>query len=155
MQMQQSTSYDIHSLLLDSHYLILIYLAKRLDGTGSGDGDLGLGLCLVSFHELQIQLARLTSGVGTLSLDLPDEVLSLGDFTEDDVLTVQPGGNDGGDEELGSVGVGSSVGHGEQEGLVVPQLEVLISELVSVDGLSTGTVVVGELIVSKIEVNRS
>jgi hypothetical protein len=48
MQMQQSTSYDIHSLLLDSHYLILIYLAKRLDGTGSGDGDLGLGLCLVS-----------------------------------------------------------------------------------------------------------
>jgi hypothetical protein len=49
MQMQQSTSYDIHSLLLDSHYLILIYLAKRLDGTGSGDGDLGLGLCLVSF----------------------------------------------------------------------------------------------------------
>lgn len=94
-------------------------------------------------------MARLTSGVGTLSLDLPDEVLSLGDLTEDDVLAVQPGGNDGGDEELGSVGVGSSVGHGEQEGLVVPQLEVLIGELVSVDGLSTGTVVVGELRVSK------
>jgi hypothetical protein len=93
--------------------------------------------------------ARLTSGVGTLSLDLPDEVLALGDLTEDDVLTVQPGGNDGGDEELGSVGVGSSVGHGEQEGLVVPQLEVLIGELVSVDGLSTGTVVVGELWVNK------
>jgi hypothetical protein len=99
--------------------------------------------------------AEPTSGVGTLSLDLPDEVLSLGDLTEDDVLTVQPGGNDGGDEELGSVGVGSSVGHGEQEGLVVPQLEVLVGELVSVDGLSTGTVVVGELRVSKIEVNRS
>jgi len=64
------------------------------------------------------------------------------------VLTVQPRGNDGGDEELGSVGVGSSVGHGEQEGLVVPQLEVLVGELVSVDGLSTGTVVVGELGVS-------
>jgi hypothetical protein len=93
--------------------------------------------------------ARPTSGVGTLSLDLPDEVLSLGDLTEDDVLAVQPGGNDGGDEELGSVGVGSSVSHGEQEGLVVPQLEVLIGELVSVDGLSTGTVVVGELEVSK------
>ena len=64
------------------------------------------------------------------------------------MLTVQPGGNNGGDEELGSVGVGSSVGHGEQEGLVVPQLEVLVGELVSVDGLSTGTVVVGELGVS-------
>jgi hypothetical protein len=51
------------------------------------------------------------------------------------VLVVQPRGDDGGDEELGSIGVGSSVGHGEQEGLVVPQLEVLIGELVSVDGL--------------------
>jgi hypothetical protein len=49
--------------------------------------------------------------------------------------TVQPRGDDGGDEELGSVGVGSSVGHGEQEGLVVPELEVLVGELVSVDGL--------------------
>jgi len=90
----------------------------------------------------------LTSGVGTLSLDLPDEVLSLGDLTEDNVLAVQPRGNDGSDEELGSVGVGSSVGHGEQEGLVVPQLEVLVGELVSVDGLSTGTVLIGELLVS-------
>ena len=43
------TSDDIHSLLLDIHYLILIYLAHRLDGTGSGDGDLGLGLWFVSF----------------------------------------------------------------------------------------------------------
>jgi hypothetical protein len=131
-------------LLLDIHYVILIYLVKCLDGTGSGDGDLGLGLCFVSFGRSG-QSARLTTGVGTLSLDLLDEVLSLGDLTEDNVLAVQPGGNDGGDEELGSVGVGSSVGHGEQEGLVVPQLEVLIGELVSVDGLSTGTVVVGEL----------
>lgn len=50
MQMQQSTSYDIHSLILDSHYLILFYLARCLDGTGSGDGDLGLGLCLISVY---------------------------------------------------------------------------------------------------------
>lgn len=48
MRMQQSTSYDIHSLLLDIHYLILDYLRERLDGTGSGDSDLGLGLCFVS-----------------------------------------------------------------------------------------------------------
>lgn len=86
----------------------------------------------LSEHVIGISL---TSGVGTLSLDLSDEVLALGDLTEDDVLVVQPRGDDGGDEELGSVGVGSSVGHGEQEGLVVPQLEVLIGELVSVDGL--------------------
>ena len=116
---------------------------------------LDLASASLAYNHCIIQVARLTSGVGTLSLDLPDEILSLGDLTEDDVLTVQPGGNDGGDEELGSVGVGSSVGHGEQEGLVVPQLEVLIGELVSVDGLTTGTVVVGELIVSKIEEDRS
>jgi hypothetical protein len=99
----------------------------------------------VSYQPMSTRAATLTSGVGTLTLDLPDEVLALGDLTEDDVLAVQPRGNNGGDEELGSVGVGSSVGHGEQEGLVVPQLEVLVGELVSVDGLSTGTVVVGEL----------
>lgn len=78
---------------------------------------------------------RLTSGVGTLALDLLDEVLALGDLTEDNVLAVQPGGNNGGDEELGSVGVRSSVGHREQEWLVVPQLEVLVGKLVTVDGL--------------------
>jgi hypothetical protein len=71
--------------------------------------------------------------------------LSLGDLTEDNVLAIEPRGDDGGDEELGSVGVGSGVGHGEEERSVVPELEVLVGELVAVDGLSTGTVVVGEL----------
>jgi hypothetical protein len=82
-----------------------------------------------------IEQFLLTSRVGTEALDLLDKVLALGDLTKDNVLAVQPRGNDGGDEELGSVGVGSSVGHGEQERLVVPELEVLIGELVSVDGL--------------------
>ncbi len=35
--------------------------------------------------------------------------------------------------------VGAGVSHGEQTGLVVRQLEVLIAELLAVDGLSTGT----------------
>ena len=34
--------------------------------------------------------------------------------------------------------VGAGVGHGQEEGLVVGQLEVLITELLAVDGLSTG-----------------
>jgi hypothetical protein len=51
------------------------------------------------------------------------------------VLAVQPRGDDGGDEELGSVGVGSGVGHGEEEWSVVSELEVLVRELVAVDGL--------------------
>lgn len=33
--------------------------------------------------------------------------------------------------------VGTSVGHGQQTGLVVGELEVLISELLAVDGLAT------------------
>jgi hypothetical protein len=39
------------------------------------------------------------------------------------------------DEELRTVGSGASVGHGEQEGLVVTELEVLVGELGSVDRL--------------------
>ena len=35
--------------------------------------------------------------------------------------------------------VGASVGHGQQTRLVVLQLEVLISELLAVDGLATGS----------------
>lgn len=49
------------------------------------------------------------------------------------------------DEELGSVGVWSSVGHGQDASVSVLQGEVLISKLVAVDGLSTGSVVVGEV----------
>lgn len=58
---------------------------------------------------------------------------------------LQPRGLDGGDEELRTVGVGSGVGHGQQSRLGVLELEVLIGELVTVDGLSTGTVSVGEV----------
>ena len=46
--------------------------------------------------------------------------------TEDDVRVIEPRGDDGGDEELGAVGVLAGVGHGEQADLVVLELEVLI-----------------------------
>lgn len=49
------------------------------------------------------------------------------------------------DEELGPVGVWSGVGHGQGAGAVVLQGEVLVGELVAVDGLSTGSIVVGEV----------
>ena len=56
------------------------------------------------------------------------------------MLAVQPGGNDRGDEELGAVGAGARVGHGQQEGLRVLQLEVLVRKLHSVDGLAARAV---------------
>ena len=57
--------------------------------------------------------------------------------TEDDVRVIEPRGDDGGDEELGAVGVLASVGHGKKEGLGVLQREVLVGELLTVDGLAT------------------
>jgi len=85
-------------------------------------------------------------------------LVAVGDLAEDDVLAIEPAGLDGGDEELGAVAderlasghskthmrnqnvrVGASVGHGEQTGLGVGNVEVLIGELVTVDGLATGT----------------
>lgn len=74
-----------------------------------------------------------------------DKFLSTGDFSEDDVFSVEPGGGDSGDEELGAIGVGSCVGHGEQEGFAVFKFEVLICELGAVDGLASSSVVVGEV----------
>lgn len=76
------------------------------------------------------------------------------------MLAVEPRGGDSGDEELGAVAaekksaikmspvwcmylskanlrVGTSVGHGEKTGTVVLVDEVLIGELLAVDGLAT------------------
>lgn len=45
------------------------------------------------------------AGGGTESLDLLDNVqgLSISDLAEDDVLAIEPRGDNGGDEELGAV----------------------------------------------------
>merc|ERR1711879_967243 len=84
---------------------------------------------------------------GAASLDGLDDTDGLGvsDLAEDDVAAVEPRGDDGGDEELGAVGVGAGVGHGEEERLVVGELEVLVGELLAVDGLSTSAVATGEV----------
>jgi hypothetical protein len=102
--------------------------------------------------------------LSAVGLDLLDDVQSLDDFTEDDVLAIEPACHDlhaseshapcktkilegnrgggrgkyGGDEELRPVGVGPGVGHGEKSGLGVLLGEVLIREFLAVDGLATG-----------------
>ena len=60
-------------------------------------------------------------------------------------LTVKPGGLDGADEELGSVGVGPGVCHGHLSGTHVLELEVLICELLAIDGLAACAVTLREV----------
>jgi len=89
------------------------------------------------------------TAAGAAGLDRLDDTLGLGvvvwNLAEDNVAAVEPVGDDGGDEELRAVGVGASVGHGEEEWLLVLELEVLIWELLAVDGLSTSAVTTGEV----------
>jgi len=73
------------------------------------------------------------------------QALLISDLAEDDVLAIQPRGNDGGDEELRAVGVGASVGHGQHAGLGVSFLEVLICKLLAVDRLATSAITTSEV----------
>lgn len=61
------------------------------------------------------------------------------------MLVVQPGSLYGANKELRAVGVGARIGHRQDAGAGVLQLEVLVGELVAVDGLAAGAVVVGEV----------
>ncbi|CAD2217232.1 hypothetical protein AGDE_04641 [Angomonas deanei] len=93
-------------------------------------------------------LGRLVTSIRLHALHLLDDVVPLEHLAEDDVLAVEPVGGGGADEELRTVGVGTGVGHGEgTRAEVLPRLtgEGLILELVTVDGLATSTVLVGEV----------
>lgn len=100
-----------------------------------------------------VQLTRSVNGdsgsggtrVGTVRLDRLDNVETVSNLTEHNVLAVQPWGGNGGDEELGTVGVWTSVGHGQQTWSVVLLDKVLVLELLTVDGLTASTVTSGEV----------
>jgi len=79
------------------------------------------------------------------SLNSLHDVLTSNDHTEHTVLAIQMRGGHGGDEELRAVGVGTGVGHGQQEWSVVLEGKVLISKLVAVDGLPTSAITTGEI----------
>jgi len=111
-------------------------ISDNLEGSGGLDLDLLAG----------------GARVAAVALDLLDEVIAVNDLAEDDVLAIEPAGDNGGDEELGSVGVLSGVGHGKETGLGVGELEVLVLELLAVDGLSTSSIMLGEVTSLKHEV---
>lgn len=116
-------------MILETSYKQSTGVHLHLGGTRLGNGDGALGL----------------AGAGSLPLNGLDNVKTLGDLTEHDVLSIEPRGDDGGDEELGAVGVWSGVGHGQESGLGVLQLEVLVGKLGAVDGLAAGTIAGGEV----------
>jgi hypothetical protein len=74
-----------------------------------------------------------------------NDIHTFNDFTEDDMLTIQPLSFRNSDEELGAVGVGASIGHGKKTRLGVCLTEVLISESAAVDRLTTSSVASGKV----------
>ena len=90
-------------------------------------------------------LGRGRATVASEGLDLLDDVHAVRDGSKDGVLSIEPVGLNGAKEELRPVGVGSSIGHGENSGPGVLESEVLVGELLSVDGLSSGAVLAGEV----------
>jgi len=100
---------------------------SKLTAVGDNDGSAGL------------------TRLGTIRLDSLENFLTVSHVTEDDVLTIEMRESIEAEEELGTVSVGTSVGHGEDTGASVLVVEVLVSELGTIDGLTTGTVAAGEV----------
>jgi len=110
-----------------------------------------LGLARGNNCRLEVQL-DLSAARASLLESIDDfHRLAISDFTEDDMLAIEPRGDDGGDEELGAIGVGTSIGHGQQARLGVGLLEVLIGEFLTVDGLAASTVATSEVTTLKHE----
>ena len=105
-------------------------------------------------HNLLLQLAtvgdhdgadRLVAGVGGGALDHANDLHSLHDLSEADVLAVQVRRGHGRDEELGAIGVSSAIGHRKQSRLRVLVVEVLVLELLAVDRLAARAIAASEV----------
>jgi len=61
------------------------------------------------------------------------------------MLVIEPRGEVGGDEELRSIGVGTSVCHGQRASFLVLFFKILVIEFSPPDRVSASTVTVGEI----------
>jgi len=89
-------------------------------------------------------LARLAA-LRAERLNLLDDVQAVDDLAEDNVLAIEPRGRNSGDEELRTVGVRAGIGHRQETGLSVLELEILVFELVAVNAFTASSVLVGEV----------
>jgi len=82
--------------------------------------------------------------VASASLNCFDNALGLRivlvDLAKDDVLAIKPTSHDGGDEELRAVGIGTSIGHRQQEWSGVLFFEVLVGKLLTINGLAASSI---------------
>jgi len=90
------------------------------------------------------RLARISSP-RTHLFHFSNDIHSLNNLSKDDMLSVQPGGLGRTDEELRSVGVGPGIGHGENSSAGMGQLEVLIGEFLTINGLSSSSIAPSEV----------
>ena len=88
--------------------------------------------------------------VHTLFFHLLDDVETLYNLAKDNMFAIQMSSLDCADEELGTVGVPTSVGHWESARLDVLESEVLVRELFAIYRLSTSAVVSSEVATWKI-----
>jgi len=72
-------------------------------------------------------------------------VHTIRDLAKHTVFAIQPASLSCAQKELGPVGVGAGVSHGKDTGTGVLQTKVFVLKLVTVDGLSSSSVVVGKV----------
>merc|ERR1719244_414848 len=75
--------------------------------------------------------------LGTKAFDLLDDIHPLHNLAEHHMLPVQPLSLGSAEEELGPIGVGASISHGQNTRSGVLQLEILVLKLGAIDRLAT------------------
>lgn len=85
------------------------------------------------------------SRLRTNSFNIFYNIKTFQNFAKNNMLAVQPWGGDGGDEELGTLRVGAGVGHGQVSLFGVLDLEVLVVELATIDGLAADSGSMGKI----------
>ena len=102
---------------------------------------------------LCVKFARVSNGEGlgglttlaTEALDLGDDVHALDNLTEDNMLSIKPCSLHCADEKLTAIGVGARIGHRKNTRTGVLEAEILISEFLAIDGLTTPAIALSEI----------
>mmetsp|Transcript_35346 Transcript_35346/g.100061 ORF Transcript_35346/g.100061 Transcript_35346/m.100061 type:complete len:260 (+) Transcript_35346:226-1005(+) len=100
-----------------------------------------LKLTTVSNHDIKAGVSR-TAAAGLNGLD---NIVAFNNLAKHTVLPIKPACSGGAQEELGSVGVWASIGHGQNSRTKMLEHKVLILKPVAVNAPATSPIVVGEI----------